>query len=112
MKKMSDKFFAEFDQAIQTYHNDVREELTYRVQCGCCGGSYTIIGKDRYGCATRAGKRLNAELYGDLANILSACAGAQNKTAPELRLAGRFCLCVWEDLVAGTGNHREFSCCI
>ena len=24
--------------------------------CGCCGGGYTIIGKDRYGCATRKGK--------------------------------------------------------
>jgi DNA invertase Pin-like site-specific DNA recombinase len=24
--------------------------------CGCCGGGYTIIGKDRYGCATRRGK--------------------------------------------------------
>jgi site-specific DNA recombinase len=24
--------------------------------CGCCGGAYTIIGKDRYGCATRRSK--------------------------------------------------------
>jgi site-specific DNA recombinase len=24
--------------------------------CGCCGGGYTIIGKDRYGCATRRSK--------------------------------------------------------
>ena len=24
--------------------------------CGCCGGGYTIIGKDRYGCATRRQK--------------------------------------------------------
>ena len=26
------------------------------LQCGVCGGAYTIIGKDRYGCATRRGK--------------------------------------------------------
>ena len=25
-------------------------------RCGVCGGAYTIIGKDRYGCATRRGK--------------------------------------------------------
>ena len=25
--------------------------------CGCCGGAYTIIGKDRYGCATRRMKQ-------------------------------------------------------
>jgi site-specific DNA recombinase len=24
--------------------------------CGCCGGGYTIIGPDRYGCATRRSK--------------------------------------------------------
>ena len=24
--------------------------------CGCCGGGYTIVGKDRYGCATRRAK--------------------------------------------------------
>src|ERR1700693_2617728 len=24
--------------------------------CGCCGGSYTVIGTDRYGCATRRSK--------------------------------------------------------
>ena len=24
--------------------------------CGCCGGGYTIMGKDRYGCATRRHK--------------------------------------------------------
>jgi hypothetical protein len=24
--------------------------------CGCCGGGYTIMAKDRYGCATRRGK--------------------------------------------------------
>lgn len=24
--------------------------------CGCCGGGYTIVAKDRYGCATRRGK--------------------------------------------------------
>ena len=44
------------------------------------------------------GKGLNAELYGDLANILSACAGAQNKNALEQGLTGRQL-----SLVAGTG---------
>jgi len=39
------------------------------------------------------GRGLDAELYGDLANILSACAGAQNKNAPERELTGRFGLC-------------------
>ncbi|MCW3477768.1 recombinase family protein [Rhodovastum sp. RN2-1] len=24
--------------------------------CGCCGGGYTVVAKDRYGCATRRGK--------------------------------------------------------
>ena len=24
--------------------------------CGCCGGAFTVIGADRYGCATRRGK--------------------------------------------------------
>jgi site-specific DNA recombinase len=24
--------------------------------CDCCGGGYTILGKDRYGCATRRAK--------------------------------------------------------
>ena len=44
------------------------------------------------------GKGLNAELYGDLANILSACAGAQKKDALEQGLTGRQL-----SLVAGTG---------
>jgi site-specific DNA recombinase len=26
------------------------------LRCGCCGGGYTVIGKDRYGCATRRQK--------------------------------------------------------
>ena len=30
--------------------------LSGLLTCGCCGGGYTIIGKDRYGCATRRGK--------------------------------------------------------
>ena len=30
--------------------------LSGRMRCGCCGGGYTIIGKDRYGCATRRQK--------------------------------------------------------
>ena len=30
--------------------------LSGLLRCGCCGGAYTIIGKDRYGCATRRGK--------------------------------------------------------
>ena len=30
--------------------------LSSLLKCGCCGGGYTIIGKDRYGCATRRGK--------------------------------------------------------
>ena len=30
--------------------------LSGLMRCGCCGGGYTIIGKDRYGCATRRQK--------------------------------------------------------
>ena len=30
--------------------------LSGLLTCGACGGSYTIIGADRYGCATRRGK--------------------------------------------------------
>jgi len=30
--------------------------LSGLMNCGCCGGGYTIIGKDRYGCATRKQK--------------------------------------------------------
>ena len=30
--------------------------LSGLMTCGCCGGGYTIIGKDRYGCATRRQK--------------------------------------------------------
>jgi site-specific DNA recombinase len=30
--------------------------LSGLLTCGCCGGPYTIIGKDRLGCATRRGK--------------------------------------------------------
>ena len=30
--------------------------LSGLLTCACCGGGYTIIGKDRYGCATRRGK--------------------------------------------------------
>ena len=26
------------------------------LRCGCCGGGYTLVGKDRYGCATRRQK--------------------------------------------------------
>jgi hypothetical protein len=53
------------------------------------------------------GKGLNAELYGDLANILSACAGAQKKDALEQGLTGRQL-----SLVAGTrcGLYRTNYC--
>ena len=30
--------------------------LSGLMRCGCCGGGYTIMGKDRYGCATRRQK--------------------------------------------------------
>jgi hypothetical protein len=30
--------------------------LSGLMRCGCCGGGYTIIGKDRYGCAARKQK--------------------------------------------------------
>ena len=30
--------------------------LSGLLRCGCCGGGYTVIGKDRYGCATRRQK--------------------------------------------------------
>jgi DNA invertase Pin-like site-specific DNA recombinase len=30
--------------------------LSGLLTCSCCGGGYTIIGKDRYGCATRRGR--------------------------------------------------------
>ena len=29
--------------------------LSGLLTCGCCGGGFTIVGKDRYGCATRRG---------------------------------------------------------
>ena len=32
--------------------------LSGLLQCGCCGGGYTIVAKDRYGCATRRQKGL------------------------------------------------------
>ncbi len=34
--------------------------LSGLLRCGCCDGAYTIIGKDRYGCATRRSKALCA----------------------------------------------------
>ena len=30
--------------------------LSGLLRCGCCGGGYTIVAQDRYGCATRRGK--------------------------------------------------------
>ena len=30
--------------------------LSGMLRCGCCGGGFTIVAKDRYGCATRRGK--------------------------------------------------------
>lgn len=30
--------------------------LSGLLTCGCCGGGYTIVAQDRYGCATRKGK--------------------------------------------------------
>nr|WP_324292525.1 zinc ribbon domain-containing protein [uncultured Lichenicoccus sp.] len=30
--------------------------LSGLLACGCCGGGYTIMGRNRYGCATRRGK--------------------------------------------------------
>ena len=30
--------------------------LSRLLRCGCCGGGYTIVAKDRYGCATRKQK--------------------------------------------------------
>jgi DNA invertase Pin-like site-specific DNA recombinase len=30
--------------------------LSGLLACGCCGGGYTIVAQDRYGCATRRGK--------------------------------------------------------
>ncbi len=30
--------------------------LSGLLECGCCGGGYTIVAQDRYGCATRRGK--------------------------------------------------------
>ena len=53
-----------------------------------CSGSYTIVGKDRYGCVTRRSEGtcsnggMAAELVGDLAAILSMCAEAQNGKSP------------------------------
>ena len=62
--------------------------------CGCCGGGYTIIGKDRYGCATRRGKgtcgnavtitrqRLEARILGGLReHMLSPALVAEFVTA-------------------------------
>jgi hypothetical protein len=30
--------------------------LSGLLKCGCCGGGFTIVGKDRYGCATHRTK--------------------------------------------------------
>jgi len=30
--------------------------LSGLLACGCCGGAYTVVGKDRYGCATHRAK--------------------------------------------------------
>ena len=30
--------------------------LSGLLTCGCCGGGYTVMAQDRYGCATRRGK--------------------------------------------------------
>ncbi len=30
--------------------------LSGLLRCGCCGGGYTIVGRDRYGCAMRRSK--------------------------------------------------------
>lgn len=39
--------------ALNRAHRRQTFLLSGLLVCGCCGGSYTIMGKDRYGCATR-----------------------------------------------------------
>ncbi|MBV8574248.1 MAG: zinc ribbon domain-containing protein [Acetobacteraceae bacterium] len=58
--------------------------LSGLLACGCCGGGYTIMGKDRYGCATRRSKgtcdnpitvtrqQIEARVLGGLKNRLLA----------------------------------------
>jgi len=42
-------------QALNRAHRR-RFLLSGLLKCGLCGGGYTIVGKDRYGCATRRAK--------------------------------------------------------
>ena len=46
------------DEAGQALNRAHRRQflLSGLLTCGCCGGGYTIVGKDRYGCATRRGR--------------------------------------------------------
>ncbi|WP_460452535.1 recombinase zinc ribbon domain-containing protein [Alsobacter sp. SYSU BS001988] len=43
------------DAALNATHR-ARFLLSGLLRCGCCGGGYMVIGKDRYGCATRRQK--------------------------------------------------------
>ncbi|WP_460452625.1 recombinase zinc ribbon domain-containing protein, partial [Alsobacter sp. SYSU BS001988] len=43
------------DAALNATHR-ARFLLSGLLRCGCSGGGYTVIGKDRYGCATRRQK--------------------------------------------------------
>jgi site-specific DNA recombinase len=46
---------AESTNALNRTHR-ARFILSGLLRCGCCGGGYTLVGKDRYGCATRRQK--------------------------------------------------------
>jgi hypothetical protein len=45
-------------QTTNALHGAHRQKflLSGLIRCGCCGGGFTVIGKDRYGCATRRQK--------------------------------------------------------
>src|SRR4029077_10451374 len=43
--------------SLQAAHR-ARSLLSGRLECGSCGGGYTIAARDRYGCATRRQKGL------------------------------------------------------
>lgn len=52
-------FCKDFDDAVASWvaqSGASTKVLVIRLKCGCCGGGFTILGQDRYGCATHRNK--------------------------------------------------------
>lgn len=90
--------------------------LSSLLKCGCCGGGYTVVGVDRYGCATRRGRgtcdnsltisrqRIEARVLAGLKDRLLApdmVAEALSALAAEAATARR------EARAAASGRRRE-----